>query len=227
MAGQIRVVGKIVQMDERGCLASFDCNPETALLRKFSDVVLLLPDGRSISPMQRRKAYVLIREISNWSGYPPEDMKDVMKWYFLENYPELLDEEYFSLSNCDMTTAKEFITFLINFIVEHGIPTKEPLFSLCEDIGKYVYACLMHKKCVICGKGAELHHYDAIGMGRNRNAICHIGMRVISLCRGCHTKAHTKGVTWLEDDLKLYAIPLTVEIGKKYGMNKKQLGAPA
>jgi hypothetical protein len=67
------------------------------------------------------------------------------------------------------------------------------MLEYVDDIDDYVYACLINKKCPICGKKADLHHYENIGMGRNRDTIIHEGMEVISLCREHHTEAHTIG----------------------------------
>lgn len=47
------------------------------------------------------------------------------------------------------------------------------------------------KKCCICGKVAELHHVDRVGMGRDREDILHEGMEALPLCRLHHTEAHT------------------------------------
>ena len=104
------------------------------------------------------------------------------------------------------------------------MPTKVPLAELCDDINRYVYACLMNKKCAVCGRRADLHHIDAIGMGNDRDKAYQIGKEVISLCREHHTEAHTKGAGWLKEDMHLIGIPLTAEIGKKYKLTKKNLG---
>lgn len=33
-------------------------------------------DGRRISAVQRRKVYALIRDISDWTGYEPQELKE-------------------------------------------------------------------------------------------------------------------------------------------------------
>lgn len=192
-------------------------------LRRYDIVEIGLPDARRISPEQRRKAHVLIGEIADWCGELPDSMKRLMKMEFVVNRLEGLEKQLFSLSDCDMTTAREFITYLIDFMLEHAVPAKVPLVSLCYDIERYIYSCLMHKRCANCGKKADLHHFDAIGMGRDRGEVYQIGMPVLPLCRKCHGKAHQKGKSWITDDLHLMALPLTAEIGKKYGLNKKNL----
>ena len=218
--------GKIARYDERTqeliIVAQYG-NINRLTLRKYNEVQIGLPDARRISPEQRRKIYALIGEIAEWCGEMPDGMKKALKMEFRVSHVEGMAQQLFSLSDCDMTTAREFINFLIDFMLEHGVPAKVPLVSLCDDIEKYIYACLMHKRCANCGKKAELHHFDAIGMGRDRRAVYQIGMPVIPLCSGCHEKAHKYGKKWITDDLHLAAIPLTKEIGKVYKLTKKNL----
>lgn len=217
--------GKITDIDFNGMTIYVPYpNVNRAILREYREVQVGLPDGRQISPEQRRKAYALMGEIAEWMGELPDYVKRLMKIEFITKRLQALEKEIFSLSNCDVTTAKEFITYLIDFIIEHDVPTQTPLMELCEDIQKYIYACLMHKKCAVCGKKADLHHWDAIGAGRDRTTIYQIGMKVLPLCREHHSVAHTRGRTWLIDDMHLLPIELTKEIGKQYKLTKKNLG---
>lgn len=170
---------------------------EPAQIEKLHDigakhVTVELHDRRYISAAQRRKAYVLLNAICTWAGYTPLEIEKVlMKRRFLAQAPTM--ETDFSLSDCSMTTARQFITFLIDFCLAWGVPCGEPLYKLCEDIESYVYACLMTKTCAVCGGHAELHHFDAVGAGRSRKEICHIGMRALPLCRKHHTEIHRIG----------------------------------
>ena len=179
-----------------------------------------LVDKRHISADQRKKAYVLISYIAAWWGYTPlEAMKEMLKLMFVGEAETL--RRTFSLSDCDMTTARLFITYLIDFCILHGVDVGEPLYQLSEDIPRYVWACLMNKRCAVCGRKAELHHVDAVGMGRNRKEICHIGMRALPLCREHHTEIHAVG---REDFLKRYFLgPVRIDerIAKVYRLNTK------
>lgn len=221
------LTGKITDITPNGIItikAQYD-NIDRLILRQYDTVEIGLPDGRTITPEQRRKAYALMGEIAEWMGEIPEYVKRLMKMEFIVNRLQGLTKELFSLSNCDVTTAREFITYLIDFMIEHEVPSKTPLHELCEDIEKYVYACLKRKICAVCGTPhADLHHYDTIGAQGKRERVCQIGMRVISLCRQCHSYTHTKGRKWLTDDKHLIPIPMTAEIGKVYKLTKKQLG---
>lgn len=178
-----------------------------------------LVDKRHISADQRKKAYVLISYIAAWWGYTPlEAMKEMLKLMFIGEAETL--RRTFSLSDCDMTTARLFITYLIDFCLLHGVDVGESLYQLSEDIPRYVWACLMNKRCAVCGRKAELHHVDAVGMGRNRKEICHIGMRALPLCREHHTEIHKVGQG---DFLKRYFLePVKIDerIAKVYRLNR-------
>lgn len=180
-----------------------------------------LVDKRHISADQRKKAYVLISYIAAWWGYTPlEAMKEMLKLMFVGEAETL--RRTFSLSDCDMTTARLFITYLIDFCILHGVDVGEPLYQLSEDIPRYVWACLMNKRCAVCGRKAELHHVDAVGMGRNRKEICHVGMRALPLCREHHTEIHAVG---REDFLKRYFLePVRIDerIAKVYRLKHRQ-----
>ena len=215
--------GKITSADECGItiFAPYS-DTERLTLRKYSKVQIGLPDGRTISPEQRKKAHALINEIAEWMGEIPEYVKRLVKMEFIVNSLQSLEKELFSLSDCDVTTAREFITYLIDFMIEHDIPSKIPLYEQCEDIYRYVYSCALKKRCAISGRRAELHHVDAVGMGRGRDDIIHIGMRVLPLSREYHTLAHTKGNDWLLNEYHLEPITVDKQIAKVYKLNTKE-----
>lgn len=173
--------------------------PQQAISRELikkqvNNVELRLCDGRECTGEQRRKIFAIIREISDWSGHDREDLRS----YFTGNYCEDNDIDYFSLSPkkpnfADMETATGFITYLIKFCFEWNVPTLDTMLNRTEEMGKYLYMCLEHRKCAICNAPAEVHHVDSIGMGRNRKEIIHIGMSAIALCRKHHLQAHKMG----------------------------------
>jgi hypothetical protein len=128
----------------------------------------------------------------------------------------------FSLSDTSMTVAREFITFLIDFIIRHDIPTKVSLLEHCEDVGRYVYSCLVNKKCCICGKPADLHHVDAIGMGNDRDDVIHIGREALPLCREHHISLHSMGNKEFMKQYHLEPIKIDAKIARCYGLNIKE-----
>lgn len=174
------------------------------LLQKQVDTVeLRLDDGRTLSAEQRRKIFAIIRDISLWSGHSPEYLRQYLTWDFIS----LTGRDWFSLSDVDRTTAREYISYLINFCFHHDVPSKDTLLHQTDDIGRYLYLCLEHCKCAVCNRRAEVHHVDRIGMGRDREQIVHEGLLAIALCREHHEEAHRREKEFFEDN-HIYGIRL-------------------
>lgn len=173
------------------------------LQKQVESIEIRLTDGREISAEQRRKVFALIRDIADWCGEEPEYIRKFTTFeYRISN-----GIEPFSLSDCDMSTAREYITYLIDFCFFHGVPTRDTLLNRTDDINKYLYSCLAHRKCAVCNAKADVHHVDAVGMGRNRTKISHLGMEAIALCRQHHQEAHQRGQAFF-DKYHIYGIKL-------------------
>jgi hypothetical protein len=216
-------LGRIVDIDTDGTatIRAVLPNLNRALDRKYSDVEIILPDGRKISPQQRRKCYALLGEIAEYingirSSETVEDTKQMMKFDFILKMMESQERKMFSLANCDVSTAREFITYLIDFIIKNDIPSSVSLLDNCEDISRYIYACLVNRKCCICGKHADIHHVDGsrVGMGNDREEVHHLGREVLPLCREHHEVCHNDEKAFIEK-YHLEPIELTAELCKK------------
>ncbi len=195
-----RAWGKVVDVlpDGTAIIMAALPNLNHALSRQYVDVEIILPDGRRITPKQRKKIYALISDIAkNTCGYDDaqsvESLKDFLKKKFCNDCMESLERRPFSLSDVDETTARNFIDYLVGFIIQNGIPTRVPLAEQCEDVARYVYVCAINKKCCICGRAAELHHVDAVGMGNDRTEIDHLGRKALPLCGDHHIQLHNMG----------------------------------
>lgn len=188
------------------------------------DVTVVWHDSRMISDEQRRKAYALIGEITAWAGYMGREKETVnghLKQRFLMQQAEEYQRQMFSLSDCSMTRAREYINWLIDFCLDEDVPTKMPLMDLTDDLEKYSYACLLHKKCAICNRKAELHHVDAIGMGYNRQTKPQIGALVLPLCREHHMEYHNIGHTAFVEKYHIVPVKMDERLAKVYGLNKE------
>ena len=150
-------------------------------------------DSRPLSGSQRRMCYALINAIAEWSGSTTEEIKEAFKLEFWAEKVDTLADKIFSLANAPMSLVAAFQKFLIGFILSNDVPLKFSLLDYVDDIKDYVYQCLIHKKCAICGKRADLHHIDAVGMGNDRNEVQHLGREVMSLCRVHHGEIHKLG----------------------------------
>ena len=180
------------------------------------EVRVFWADNRCISAEQRRKAWALMTEIAAYQGQDKEDVyREQSAAFSIKNF-ESLQGHLFHLSTATVSKARDFINLLIEIIIEYGIPTKEPLYGLCDDLERYTYACLMNKKCAVCGRKTELHHVDHVGMGYNRKEIDHIGMRCLPLCREHHMEAHSIGQIAFDAKYHLEPIAIDEKIAQKY-----------
>ena len=168
------------------------------------DVIVCWQDSRARTAEQNRKAWALMSEIAAFQGEEKETVYREQSLEFTTKNLEVLQGTLFHLSTATVSEARAFITMLVEIIIEYGIPTKEPLYTLCEDIERYVYACLINKKCCICGKKADIHHCEGshVGMGRNRKEMIHLGALLMPLCREHHNECHNIGQT--DFDLKYH-----------------------
>ena len=220
-----RVKAKIVGYDERTGEALIRAPASFIKMahQQQREVWVEFIDARPLSDRQRRNCYAMIREISDWSGETPEETKQILKLDFWQG--ELLEmaDRMFSLSNAPMSVVAAFQKWLGRFIVRNDVPTKKPMLEYIDDVQDYVYACLINKKCPICGKRADLHHYENIGMGRNRETIIHEGMEVLPLCREHHTEVHTIGRNTFMEKYHLgeHGIVADRTICRIYGLRQK------
>ena len=155
------------------------------------EVTLHLVDKRMITPEQRKFIFALCNEVSYYTGDDVEYIRMLMQQYNanIRNY------EVKSLGSCSITYANELIDTIITFMLEQEIPMAKQVLKKNEYsfTQRQVYTMSLKRICVMCGRRADLHHVDAIGMGRNRQKVSHIGKRMLPLCREHHNEIHQIG----------------------------------
>ena len=123
-----RVRGRITGYDERRGVVHIEAPYEdfaTMCRREYREVEITMLDSRPLSDRQRKSCYAMLREIAAWSGYEPDEIKDMMKFNFIASLVE--DMQHFSLSNAPMSLVAAFQTFLARFIVAHDVPTRRSM----------------------------------------------------------------------------------------------------
>lgn len=226
---QESVVGKITDINETGVASIKAIVPDMnrAVLRKYSTVHIIFDDGRRISCTQRRKCYALLGEIAEYTdgirtAETVDEQKRLLKMEFMLKRMEATERRMFSLADCDMSTAREFITYLIDFIIANDIPTRVPLIDNCDDIAAYMYACAMHRKCAVCGKAADIHHCEGsrIGAGVDREKVHQLGREVLPLCRVHHTELHAMPESEFMAKYHLQKVKLDEQLCKRLRFKK-------
>lgn len=226
---QEHISGIITDLDENGTLTINACVPDfqRALLRQYHECTIILQDGRTITPKQRAACYALLGEIDEYvngirSEAGREEQKNFLKLDFMLKRMTDAERRMFSLSDCSVTTASNFIDFLIEFIIANDIPVRFSLAEKAEDIGQYVYACLANKKCAVCGRHADLHHAEGshVGSGFNRNEVHHLGREALPLCREHHTECHAMPEADFLEKYHLEPVKLDERLCKIYKLKK-------
>lgn len=150
-----------------------------------------ITDPYKITDKQRRKIFALMNDIEAYTGQPQDYMRNVFQEYVRVLYAY---ENRISLADCSREVAGQIIDIAIEWIFENDIPLRFKTSDLIKNDRTFLYMATINRKCVICGKHAELAHYQAVGRGRNRNKIDHYGNKVLALCRFHHNQQHNMGM---------------------------------
>lgn len=219
------VKGTIVDVSDNGIVtikAAYD-DWFTLIKRGYKECRVEMIDSRPLSDKQRKACYALMREISDFTGQGMEPTKEYMKIKFLaDSFGETADR-IFSLSNAPMSLVCAFQRFLVRFLLDWDIPCRFSLLDFVDDIPDYIYSCLINKKCCVCGKHADLHHIDHVGIGRDREEIIHEGMEVLPLCREHHTECHQTGQETFDEKYHFDGgITLDKTLCRLYGLKRRK-----
>lgn len=212
------VTAKIIGYDGKNMVVIPDASIDKELIQKqINRVEIRLNDGRTITAEQRKKAYATIRDISDYSGHAPEFLKEWFKYEYIIK----TGGKYFSLSDCSVTVARQYINVLIDFCLHYGVPVYEPMTDRTDDIDAYLYMCLYYRKCAVCGRVADVHHVTGskIGMGADRDKAHHVGREAIALCRTHHNEAHSREKEFFEEN-HIYGIKLDETLCERLNLRK-------
>ncbi len=215
MVKDIETIGTIYKVKGNQAIITAQVNPYMLERQRINTCIIRFDDGRTIRPDQRKKAYAILGDIIEFTGNAPEYEKEIQKYFYIQRY----GEPYFSLSDCSVSTARDFISYLIDFCFENNIGTRDTLLNNTDDISRYLYSCLANRKCAACNKKAEIHHCSGskVGMGFNRKNIDNIGRYAIALCRKCHNKAHNDEKGFF-NKYHIYGIKLDKYLCDKLGL---------
>jgi hypothetical protein len=154
---------------------------------------LRLDDGKLITAEQRKKIFATIKDFSLYTGYDAEYARHLLTLAFCYE----TGIEPFSLSDCNIEIAREFISYLIDFCIDNDIPLSEAAIEHTDDIDKYLYICIKKSLCCVCGKLGVVYSLS------NSNKI--------SLCNKHHDEAKIKGLIEIKKLYKVYGIKVKEE----------------
>jgi hypothetical protein len=151
---------------------------------------LRFEDYRLITAEQRKKIFSTIKDFSIYTGYDAEYARQLLTLAFCYE----MGIEPFSLSNCSLEVAREFINYLIEFCIDNEIPLAETAIERTDDINKYLYMCVKKSICCCCGKQGVVYRLN--------------DSKKISLCNTHYNEAKIKGLKDFEKLYKVYGIKI-------------------
>lgn len=179
-------------------------NKETLLLDNGLEVEVdvQVVDPFKITDKQRRKIFALCNDIEAHTGQP----RDYMRYLFMDYVCVLYGyDKGISLSACTRQQASQIIEVTLDWIFYNDIPLSYKTSDLLKNDKSYLYWSTLNRHCVICQKPhAELAHYHAVGRGRNRRKINHIGNQVLALLPSHHREQHQIGMDSFNEKYKLH-----------------------
>lgn len=181
-------------------------------LTQLPRIELSVDSEKEITIDQRKKAFAMLNDISEYTGYSLRESEEMMKIRYISM---LKNPKFFSLADCTRETATEFIQFMINFCLEQSIPFTTKVFDEIQQSYALRVQLLKHRICYVCGKpNADVDHVDTIGAGRNRRETNQIGYHAWTLCRESHQERHRIGVKSFAQNNQIKPVKLTPELIK-------------
>ena len=165
---------------------------------------------------QRKHYWALIKDISSFTGDPTWKVVLNMKYlYMIKN--DKTKEPSMARNKLSKKEARELIQTIIDYALDNEIPLNNNYSQYFED--SQLFKLAMNRQCFVCGSpSSDIHHVDAVGMGRNRGKYKdHDKHLMMCLCRGHHQYLHTVGQETFEQNFHVHGICLSKE-------NLKQLG---
>ncbi|RRD39268.1 hypothetical protein EII29_07625 [Leptotrichia sp. OH3620_COT-345] len=168
----------------------------------FNNLPIKVLPIKKLSAAQNGLIHVLLKQFGDELGYTLIEIKEVMK----EQFSISTDQLNFSTSCCDMETANEFISFIIEQALDLGInlyilgkqdKRYRHILEIDKMTERYIIACLRKRTCCICGKKhdeyntVDLEHYDNVNTIGGYEFDDGLQTRFMTLCREHHSERHS------------------------------------
>ncbi|OFI49536.1 hypothetical protein BG261_02860 [Floricoccus tropicus] len=201
----------LVQLNEK-----LDINRLSKIYEGFDEypreVIIKFQDPRKVSERQRKFFFALLNDISMATDHTKSSLQE----YFYSMYEDVTgDAMSLSASNTSVSDVTFLINLVLDFIFENDIPFKEGYEILPENQDHYFYKCIMSRTCCICGKHAEIDHFDHAVGRRNRNKIDNTQFTFAALCSIHHQEKHIIGVTEFKNKYHMWGVKLDADDIKK------------
>ena len=170
----------------------------------------------STTDEQRKHYWAILGDIEAYTGTPKEQWAVKFKLLYMVA-SDMTKEPSMARSQMMKEEASKLIQFILDYAIENGVPLRKNYLPLMEQ--KQLFAMTMKRICWICHQPhADIAHFEAVGMGRNRDKIDHTQHRFISLCRRHHQEQHNMGANNFCQYYNIEPIKLSKENLKELGV---------
>lgn len=217
-------LGKVVGIQGNKLLVIPDEKVSVYELSKFADgepptIEFNILDGRPLSSDQRKKIRAIIGDIAEYTGYRYEKKSidnDEAAKEMKELYMTFTGQEMFSLSNCSMTVAREYLEWLLDFCFDNDIGFNMKTWDMLPKDPALIFRCTKKRLCIFCGNHAEIDHtFGLVGIGRNRKSVNNENSYFLPLCHKHHKERHQLGTMTFLNKHHIQPIKLNRQIRKQ------------
>lgn len=133
-----------------------------------------------------------------------------------------------ALNLMSQKSMNKLIIYTIDLMKDYNIEFRKEIIDLFkeQDMRSYIYICLKYQKCCVCGRDtAEIHHVDHVTKIGGRKHDDGTKLRIMPLCRNCHSEMHNNERKFLKENEIDGAIFSEEEIEKLLPIYKNQFEA--
>ena len=165
---------------------------------------------------QRKHWFALINDISEYTGEDSWKIILKMKYLFMMTY-DTKKEPSLARNKMKRSETAKLLQLVIDYCLSNDIPLRRNYLPYMEQ--KQLFAMTMKRICWITHKpNAELCHFGAVGMGRNRNTYDHTQSKFMTLSHELHMEQHRIGERSFCEKYNVEPIGLSVENLKELGI---------
>ena len=165
---------------------------------------------------QRKHWFALIKDISDYTGEDNWKIILKMKYLFMMTY-DSKKEPSLARNKMKRSETAKLLQLVIDYCLSNDIPLRRNYLPYMEQ--KQLFAMTMKRICWITHKpNAELCHFGAVGMGRNRNKYDHAKSRFMTLSHELHMEQHRIGERSFCEKYNVEPIGLSAENLKELGV---------
>lgn len=192
---------------------------QSYLAGKKTASTVYVDDFRHITADQNKKVHAMIGDMARYTGYTPKEMEEMLKYFYVEKTGKGMPD----FADCSVETASQFIEMELDIAFAEDIPFKMKTWDSIKVDYRLTLMCIKHRRCIICGKHADIHHTTPVG-SRSRRVTDHRKLKMLPLCRYHHQIAENTPTLEFAQKYQVKGVKVPEDILISLGiMTRKQM----